>query len=87
MLIPLLGADPTSQIDDRIVNYDFEDNTGTTTLSFLKWNGTTWVDNPLPAGTYQATTVEGVTDPAVPGGHQPDVRRVRDRPDRGRPAS
>ena len=66
VLIPLLGTDPNSQFDDVIVDYDFVDNTQTTTLSFLRWNGSTWVENPLPAGTYEAVTAEGVTDPAVP---------------------
>jgi uncharacterized repeat protein (TIGR01451 family) len=67
VLVPVLGPDPTSQTDDFIVNYDFKDSTQTTDLSFLTWNGTTWVTNALPAGSYEAVTSENVTDPAAPG--------------------
>ncbi len=61
VLFPLLGNAPGSNTDDLVISYDFNDNSGLTSIDVLRWNGSSWASSgPLAAGSFEATTSRGV---------------------------
>src|SRR4029079_11519751 len=67
VLFPLLGSNPSSNDDDRVISYDFNDSTNVTTVDVLAWNGSAWVSTNIAASTFNVTTTSGEVLHAVTG--------------------
>jgi len=59
ILYPLLGEDTTTNADDLLISYDFEDNTNQTTVTVLNWDGNSWEPTPPPGEAFEAITTRG----------------------------
>jgi uncharacterized repeat protein (TIGR01451 family) len=59
VFFPLLGSDPTSNFDDLLIQYDYEDSTNTTIVAVNEWDGDEWVVRADPI-VYEAETTEAV---------------------------
>jgi uncharacterized repeat protein (TIGR01451 family) len=61
VFFPLLGSDPTSNSDDLLIQYDYEDSTSTTLVAVNEWDEalSEWVVRADPI-VYEAETTEGV---------------------------